>query len=492
MASPRRLQAVVYVRLSVHRGETDPSTSPERQRESCEAWALSKGWDVVEVVEDLNISGSDKGLRLNRPGLRRVRELLPSVDVVLFAKLDRLARNVIDFRAFSEEAESHGASLVSVAESLDLTASTGRFVATILSAFAEMEAATIAERTRAGKAGAVTRLRWANGAAPFGYHSIPHSGGAGRGLEIDPEEAGHLRAAADHVLNGGSLYGALQLIRARGSRPRRAAAWSISSLKVVLTGTAVVGQMTHRGQLLRDEHGLPLQVWPPALPLEDVERLRAALTPRPRGQQRRKATRLLSGLVWCSSCGASMRLGTSAGSARYSCRAYSDGHECSRPVSIKADHLEDYVARRFLASLGDLPVTERIESRRDVAGLAAVGSAIRDIGLLITEPGADIAALAAQLTDLHARRSVLEDAVDVEVVLRSTGRSIAETWLTEDVAGRRRLIEGNTAGCVIQRGTRGRHALEESRVALIFTAPSVAGYGPARPGKAVILDDVNS
>lgn len=187
-----RLRAVVYIRLSSHRGDADPSTSPERQREACKAYALAKGWDLaVEIgdggiVSDLNVSGSDKGLRLDRPGLRQIRDAFPSVDVVIFAKLDRLARNVVDFRAFAEEAEGHGVALVSVAESLDLTTPSGRFVATILAAFAEMEAAAIASRTLEGIAGAVGAGRWRGASAPYGYVSVPHASGKGRGLEINP------------------------------------------------------------------------------------------------------------------------------------------------------------------------------------------------------------------------------------------------------------------------------------------------------------------
>ena len=105
----RPTRAIVYVRLSVFRGETDTSVSPEEQERRCRAYAESKGWQVVDVIRDLDVSASDKGLRLDRPGLLEVRDRLDDVDVVIFAKLDRLARNVVDFRAFADEAAEHGA-----------------------------------------------------------------------------------------------------------------------------------------------------------------------------------------------------------------------------------------------------------------------------------------------------------------------------------------------------------------------------------------------
>src|SRR5690606_28651405 len=191
---PETLRAVTYIRLSSYAGEDDPTTSPQRQREATSGYCAAKGWEVVEVIEDIGVSGSDRGLRLDRPGLRRVRELLPTVDVLVFARLDRLARNVIDFRAFAEEAERHGVALVSVAESLDLTTPTGRFVATILASFAEMEAAVIADRTRAGRLRAIADGRWTGGVRPFGFRAVDNPDGPGKVLVVDDAEAELLRA----------------------------------------------------------------------------------------------------------------------------------------------------------------------------------------------------------------------------------------------------------------------------------------------------------
>ena len=179
-------RALIYVRLSSYRGDKDPSLSPPRQEEQCRAYCLAKGWSVVEVISDLDVSGSDKGLRLERPGLRKIRERFGSFDVVIFAKLDRMARNVVDFMAFAAEAEEHGATLVSVAESLDLTSASGRFIATILTAFAEMEAAMIATRVTESIDSLRNSGRFAGGVVPYGYRSAPNPNGNGMVLVIEP------------------------------------------------------------------------------------------------------------------------------------------------------------------------------------------------------------------------------------------------------------------------------------------------------------------
>jgi hypothetical protein len=49
------LRALLEIRLS---NETEEPTSPERQREQDEAYCGIKGWDIVHVCRDLDVSGA--------------------------------------------------------------------------------------------------------------------------------------------------------------------------------------------------------------------------------------------------------------------------------------------------------------------------------------------------------------------------------------------------------------------------------------------------
>jgi DNA invertase Pin-like site-specific DNA recombinase len=458
MSPKRPLVAAVYVRLSVHRGEHDPSTSPERQREAAEAYCLAKGWKVAEVVEDLDVSGSAKGLRLERPGIQRLRSLFGDVDVIVFASLDRLARNVIDFRAFAEEAASHDVALVSVKESLDLTTPSGRFVATILAAFGEMEADTISERTKGGRSGAAQALRWGGGIAPYGYRSVPHTGGKGRGLVIEETEAAHVRRAAEIVLGGGSLYSALRSITEAGSTPRRAKAWSLSSLRVVLTNDATAGRLVHGGQVMRDANGLAVEVWEPVISYETVLSLRAALAPSRLSKPRTShASRLLSGLLVCATCGGTLRLHARGkdGAKAYSCHGKTDGTGCDRSVSVAADEVERYVAKTFITDLGD--EMERYEVRHETTSdLPAVEEALRAALAAVAEAATpDAVAILRTLQDRRA--ALLEAPVEATVEWHETGRTIGEAFAEDDVEDARRMLSACLADrIVVHPGTRGR------------------------------------
>ncbi|MFD1504438.1 recombinase family protein [Georgenia yuyongxinii] len=474
---------MIYIRLSVYRGEADPTTSPASQEARCRAYAESKGWDVVDVVRDLDVSGSDKGLRLDRPGLASIRERFHDVDVVIFAKLDRLARNVLDFNRFAEEARTHDVDLVSVAESLDLSTPGGRFVAQILAAFAEMEAATIAERTKLGKETAVTKLgRYGGNTPPYGYRIVEHPSGRGSALEIDPEEAAHIREAARLVLDGGSLYGAAQMLNETGSKPHRAERWGWSTLRAVLVGDAVLGRVKHRGRLILGDDGLPEVRWEPIFTLEESQRLRAILArpsdlpkdspARAVAEQehttRTRAARLLSGLLTCSGCGRPMRAGVfprrGEKVGRYVCSA--EGARCPAPVTITATLVEDYVAEVFLGMAGLMPVFEVRTMNRDAAEVAQVEQAIAETTDELRAPDADIAALVERLTILRQRRDELAaQPAEPEVVKVDTGEMMAARWEREDVAGRRALVHSVLTGpMTVHPGKRGPKRLDPDRL----------------------------
>ncbi|MEU1841897.1 recombinase family protein [Micromonospora chersina] len=481
--------AIIYVRLSSHRGDLDPSTSPARQEEAARAYCAAKGWNVhPHVVRDLDVSGSDKGLRLDRPGLGEIRERWGEVDVVIFAKIDRLARNVVDFRAFADEAEQHGAALVSVAESLDMTTSAGRFVATILSAFAEMEAATIAERTAAGIAGARRLGRWAGGAPPYGYRVAPAVDGPGYVLVPAAEAAAVVREAAERLLVGESLYRIAQDFNARGvptrsamliaqgrTRRTKPAPWSTQVIAQMLVNPATVGRSVYRGELLRGDDGLPRQLWEPILSVETWHQLRAVLSTNGDGVEGRgrrvRAARLLSGVAYCAGCGrklyaSSRKHASGATVPTYACAARRNGQGC-KGVAITAEMTEQYVEREFLRMVGHWPVVEVVTVAVDDGRRADIEAAITDTARQMTERGADVPALAARLGELHAAREALPATAATEVRRVETGQTFAEAWRSHDVDGRRALLVSAGARVVVHRAAvPGRKVFDESRIDL--------------------------
>lgn len=70
--------------------------------------------------------------------------------MVLCWKFDRISRNTRHLLTLHESLTKAGVFLVSVIEGIDTTTSAGKFTMTVMGAVAELERATLIERTRAG------------------------------------------------------------------------------------------------------------------------------------------------------------------------------------------------------------------------------------------------------------------------------------------------------------------------------------------------------
>ena len=86
--------AVIYIRFSTKRQEK--GFSKERQLEECQAFCKRKGWDVIQIVEDLGQSAW-KGHHLSVGNLGKWRRSVDAGDVpagtiLVVHKLDRLSR----------------------------------------------------------------------------------------------------------------------------------------------------------------------------------------------------------------------------------------------------------------------------------------------------------------------------------------------------------------------------------------------------------------
>lgn len=431
-------RAAIYVRLSRYRGAEDPSTSPERQREAGRAYAEAQGWEVVEVVEDLDVSGGEDGLRLDRPGIQRLRELFGSVDRIVFTKIDRLARSVADFSAFASEARAAGVDLVSVRDGLDLSTPGGRFVAQIIAAFAEMELAAIRERTRDGKRKAAELGRWPGGTVPYGYHV------EGGELRIDEAEREALREAAEGLLGGRSVRAVCRGLQ-EAIPPRRGGAWSSRTLRRVMTGDRVADLLgPETAYLLADR-------WQGNAP--------SGRTP----------SRILSGILRCGSCGGPMYASASSGTVKYRCHKGATIGACERPAGIVCQGIDEWAEGLYLDLQGPAgeTVAVRVADER-VARLAQLGAEVARLSEAVLE------ARGADRREALERLEMTEEEIDrikaapssSRTILRATGRTYAEAWAAADVAERREILREwiGPSGLTIGPGRSGVNGFQADRV----------------------------
>lgn len=137
-------KAFGYVRCST-KAQAAEGLTLDAQESRIRAYAKALGLDLKSVV----VEEAKSGKNTRRPKLEGLRGAIRAGEVshVIVLRLDRISRSVRDLIDLLEEFEKHGVAFVSVQESLDTGSTMGRFVYTLLGAVAELERATIADRT---------------------------------------------------------------------------------------------------------------------------------------------------------------------------------------------------------------------------------------------------------------------------------------------------------------------------------------------------------
>jgi DNA invertase Pin-like site-specific DNA recombinase len=99
------------------------------------------------------------GAKTSRPELAKALARVRRGDVLVVARLDRLARSLSHLLSVVDELDAKGAGFKSLADPIDTTTPQGRFALQVLGAVAELERALIRERTKDGLRAARRRGR---------------------------------------------------------------------------------------------------------------------------------------------------------------------------------------------------------------------------------------------------------------------------------------------------------------------------------------------
>ena len=140
-------QAIIYERFSP-RPDADESKSNEKQEERCRAHCERKGYEVVGVFPDKNISG---GL-LERPELSKAIAALKPGMVFVADTTRRLARDMFVYLVLRQQIESAGATIEFADGSPCDATPESRLFQNVLAAFAQYDRERFAARTKAGLA----------------------------------------------------------------------------------------------------------------------------------------------------------------------------------------------------------------------------------------------------------------------------------------------------------------------------------------------------
>jgi DNA invertase Pin-like site-specific DNA recombinase len=282
------------------------SASPARQRQGVEALCASRGWELAEVVTDIDQSAFN-GRR--RPGFDSLMQRLDEIDVLVFWRLDRLARSLSQLLQIAEACERADVQLASTDGEVDTTTAAGRAFYQMRGVFAEFESATLSERSRQMMQFKRDRGE-PTGRTPFGWRRN------GKGHEPDPEQQAALREAAERFIAGETFSAIAPDI-----------GLPVGSLSRIL-----------RSQRVLD-----------ALPRKLSGPLAQALRDRAWNRVPTSKQSLLGGIATCAECGATMAKVSTRGGRKggpwysYACR--------SSHAAISGRWLDQYVTEQVIGAI---------------------------------------------------------------------------------------------------------------------------------------------
>lgn len=128
-------------------------------RVSTEAQNLDRQLDALkEYGADIIYNEKMTGTKKDRPELAKLIDRMTEGDTVVIESLSRLGRSTKDLIELTELFQKKGVHLVSLKENIDTGTPAGKLLFTLMSAIAQFERDTIADRTREGLRAARGRM----------------------------------------------------------------------------------------------------------------------------------------------------------------------------------------------------------------------------------------------------------------------------------------------------------------------------------------------
>ena len=411
---------IAYVRVSDTTGREESLISPEVQRDQIRRMAAREGFVVVDVVQDLDMSGRSSKDRAIGPIIRRIGA--GEADGVGVWKVSRWGRNTLESLANIRDLHAAGGFIASATEDLDnIDTAAGRLSLTMQLAIAQMQSDQIGEVWAD-----IRDYRVANGK--------PSTGGPRWGYvwdrdadtyTPDPQIASWVLRAFEEYASGIPLTRVVEMLRDAGVTAPSGRAFTTNTLRSTMDAGFPAGLIV---QYERDAKGqavlnIDRNIYHPgaheAIVSGDLwKRYLRARRDKRAPRTKSPATRV-AGLVHCETCGAGMTL-TQAGrrkrdgsvyryfrcnrSARHST---TPERRCSAPAQMRDEAVEAAVLAWLTEHAQGGSVDVNVRLAREVASRQA---------------STDLARLDREISQLQARRSRLADLVLDDTMTRDTYR----------------------------------------------------------------------
>ncbi len=316
----------IWIRVSTE--EQAQGESPKNHEHRARMYAELKGWHVVELYDLSGVSGKSV---IEQPEAKRMLADVASgkIQVLIFSKLARIARNVRELLEISDHFERHNANLVSLEESIDTSSAAGRLLFTVIGALAQWEREEISARVSASVPIRARQGKPTGGKGPFGYMWVDKQ------LVVNPSEAVTVKEIYKTYLETKKLLTTAKILNEKGYRTSSGAKFGKTTIKRILTDPTFMGMKranysTYNGSKRKSWTLKPKAEWvyfevEPIIAKKEWEEANAIIrhnalpyptTPPPVGKY------AFSGILRCGHCSKPMYMMKYPGmtTCRYTCR----------------------------------------------------------------------------------------------------------------------------------------------------------------------------
>jgi DNA invertase Pin-like site-specific DNA recombinase len=377
-----------YIRVStVRQGERGVSL-PE-QRSVIEGYARREGLNVETWYEE-----RETAARTGRTQFRAMlRDLKRGVHHgLILHKIDRGARNLSDWAALSELADS-GVDVRIAGDTLDLGSRGGRLSADIQAVVAADYIRNLREEVKKGQRGRLKQgfYPWA---APIGYLD----NGSAQPKTIDPVRGPLIRRGFEAYATGNYSIRTLRaLLTEWGLRKPGGAPLSRNNVNAILRRPFYYGLVTVGGESFAGNH-------PPLVSKELFDQVQAVLDGRIAVRSYQSRPYVFRRMVECAQCGRHLYAEVQKGNAYYRCHSDGCAGTCLRETAILS---------RVLEEMSSFPITDEVLAQFEEY-------AARIHRELAGTDEADAVVARVQLGALKERTARLTDALIDAVIDRET------------------------------------------------------------------------
>lgn len=306
--------------------------SPQIQMAAIRDHCQRRGYDIIEVLEDIDLTGRFWKRRQMETAVGMLEA--QTADVIVVWKISRVARNRLDWAVAVDRVETAGGLLESATEPIDGSTSTGRFTRGVLAELAAFESERIGEGWKEAHKQRFEAGLPSNGRVPWGWISDR------RTVTADPVKAPVVAELFARYLAGQGLNLLANWLNSTGQPTATGSRWHPTTVKSILDHPMHAGYVRYRDEVRKGEFEpiITELVW---------EAYQAQRRDNRRKGRKETSHHLMAGLLRCGWCGFAM---VASGGATHAGKWYPQ-YRCDHGTATRAHQFKSVAVGKVDAAV---------------------------------------------------------------------------------------------------------------------------------------------